>query len=1053
MKVRLLLILILTHIYAFLAGQDYFFTQYGQSEGLSNSFIYSINQGKDGYLWIGTAQGLYQYDGFEFRHFTEQDSLAENFITTIYKDFSGGLWVGHLKGSITHIDNNRFTKLTDTTLTGSPITSITESDTGTIWFSTQNDGLLLSRPGKPLTRISTPLDKELIFKIRHISGNLFVAGTQENLYLLEYHQDSSYMSEKVRIVDFPTSKVVEIIKIKEGKYFIISKDKGIFSLLIDKTNLECHLTRINPDIKGENDNIQGAALIRMNELWINTAMSGIIRYRTDSESGKLILDGYINSDTGLESNEVKCIFEDREGNIWLGLYGGGLLRMVDDNIKFLSYANITGSDHIYSLSADSSHIWFASDNLIASVIPGSGKIDKVYPFPGHLSDSQINSIYCSGNGLVYLGFEKAGLYSFNPSERKFKKIFLSPDALRNSINHITGNGNTLWISTKKGALKLSIDTGTLKWFSMSNGLPNNNIQDLFIDSTGRVLVGTTCNIILGINTEDSITSLNNTSSFGPNKIMSFAEDNNGSLWIATYGNGVFKFRSDGNLNYTFSSGLLADYCYSIVFDNKHRILVGHRGGFSQIDTKSGKIRNYIFNEGIRSTSDFYPNAVFTDSKNNIWFGTSEGIVELLSQSGNDNRIKPPILHIDAVYVNKVKINIQEIIKLKPGNYEIRIEYTGINLKDPEGVTYQTMLGGYSSGWSDISTRRTIVYENVRHGQYEFKLKAFGEDDVPVPEPLTFKIQVKKPIYLSVWFYIAIVALAGFSLYQFIRIREKTLRAIQEKLLKNLDEKTKEIIVKEEIIKERNKTEKILIAAKERAELSDRLKSSFLANMSHEIRTPMNAIVGLSELLRDKGYSEEQRTEFMDLIVSNSTSLLGLIDDILDISKIESNQLDIYQKECKVYPLINELYLHYSKELKSSEKAELDFRIAMEARYYDLTIITDEKRLKQVLGKLLDNAIKFTDSGSIVLGAYPEADRIIFFVEDTGIGLSEDEKKIIFDLFRKVEDNKLRLYRGTGLGLALSQNLIRLMGGEISVESEVNKGSRFYFSLPLTLKDK
>ena len=184
-----------------------------------------------------------------------------------------------------------------------------------------------------------------------------------------------------------------------------------------------------------------------------------------------------------------------------------------------------------------------------------------------------------------------------------------------------------------------------------------------------------------------------------------------------------------------------------------------------------------------------------------------------------------------------------------------------------------------------------------------------------------------------------------------------------------------------------------------------------------------------------------------MIVSNSNSLLGLIDDILDISKIESNQLNIHFRACKVYPLLNELYQRYTAELKSREKYDLDFRLSVETRDYDLTFEADGSRLKQVLSKLLDNAIKFTDSGYIVLGCYPEEDRIFFYVEDTGIGLSEDKKEVIFKLFRKVEDNKLRLYRGTGLGLSLSQNLVKLMGGEIKVESEVNKGSRFYFSLP------
>jgi signal transduction histidine kinase/CheY-like chemotaxis protein len=280
-----------------------------------------------------------------------------------------------------------------------------------------------------------------------------------------------------------------------------------------------------------------------------------------------------------------------------------------------------------------------------------------------------------------------------------------------------------------------------------------------------------------------------------------------------------------------------------------------------------------------------------------------------------------------------------------------------------------------------------------------------------------------------------------------------MRTFQERLLKKIDEKTKEIIVKEEIIKERKKAEKILIAAKEKAELSDKLKSSFLTNMSHEIRTPMNAIVGLSELLKDKDFSEPEKTEFVDLILANSNSLLELIDDILDISKIESNQLKINLKEFEVYPLLNELYHRYTDEIKSKEKSSVDFRLSVNLKDNSLSIESDALRLKQVLSKLLDNAIKFTDAGHITLGCTLQKDKIMFFVEDTGIGLSEDKKEIIFELFRKVEDNNLRLYRGTGLGLSLSQSLVKMMGSEIKVESEVKKGSRFYFHLPFKRKNR
>ena len=1046
MRIRSLNIIILILACIRLSGQENYFRQYGPTDGLGNQYIYSINQGNDGFLWIGTAEGLYRFDGYEFRHYTEKDNLAEDFVTVIFKDFSGGLWLGHMNGGITHIVDSRFTKFSDTTSVYSSISSITESDTGTIWFSTQNQGLLVYDSTNRMTRISVPID-EIIVKLMYISGNLFLAGTQESLYILEYQKESSSMTVKQKISDYPSSKVAEVLKMKKGEYFVFSKDKGIYSLSASDSVFECNHVELNEAAERYIDNTQGAIKVKQNEVWVNTTFKGVIKFNIENSTGKLVVSGYINAETGLQSNEVKCMFEDDEGNIWLGMYGGGLLRLINDNLKFLTYARTLGSDQIYSLSRDSIYIWLATDNKVARISPETGQVRNFYPFPEYLSGARVNSVYCATDSLIYLGFEKEGLYALNPVQNSIVKIQLSTDVLENSVKYITGKGNTLWIGTRKGACKLNITSGKMMWFNKSNGLPNNDIQELFVDSDGRILVGTSCNTVYYINAEDTVKTLKNIPTFGLNSIMSFSEDNAGSIWIGTYGNGVFKFAENGNLNYTVASGLISDYCYSMIYDEMHRIFIGHRGGISQIDTKTDKIRSYNYNEGIKNTTDFYPNSVLSDNYNNIWFGTSDGIIILNSRTGTGS-MKPLPMHIDAIYINKGRISPNTTITLKPGNYEIRIEYSGINLSNPDNVTYQTMLEGYSSSWSDLSSRRSVTYEKVGYGQYVFKLKAFNENFTPVKDPLTIRLKIKKPVYLSFWFYLIIISLAIFALYEFIRIRESAMKALQEKLLKNLDEKTKEIIVKEEIIKERQKNEQVLIAAKERAELSDRLKTSFLTNISHEIRTPMNAIVGSSELLKSQNFPEEERIELLNLIVSNSNSLIGLIDDILDISKIESNQLKINFEECMVYPLLLELHKRYTDEMQVREKAHLDFRLSFEPENHGFSFKTDEIRLKQVLGKLLDNSIKFTDSGFITLGCSTKNDKVLFYVEDTGIGMSEDKKQVIFELFRKMEEDKLRLYRGTGLGLSLSQSLVKLMGGEIAVESELNRGSKFYFTLPL-----
>ncbi len=259
---------------------------------------------------------------------------------------------------------------------------------------------------------------------------------------------------------------------------------------------------------------------------------------------------------------------------------------------------------------------------------------------------------------------------------------------------------------------------------------------------------------------------------------------------------------------------------------------------------------------------------------------------------------------------------------------------------------------------------------------------------------------------------------------------------------------------EKIVERRTAQLKI---AKEKAEESDRLKSSFLANMSHEIRTPMNAIVGFSELISDVETDQDQRKELVSHLNSNCNSLLHLIDDIIDIARIEAGQLRIFKQDCFVNQTIIELYESFSEtDLKQIKNVELI--VEMENIDENLSIFTDPYRFRQVMNNLIGNAIKFTDQGYIKFGYHisPKGfeNYIRFFVKDTGIGLNTKEQKEIFEQFRKIDSEaNNKLYRGAGLGLAISKNLINELGGEIWITSESGTGSTFYFTLPYIKTNK
>ena len=239
-------------------------------------------------------------------------------------------------------------------------------------------------------------------------------------------------------------------------------------------------------------------------------------------------------------------------------------------------------------------------------------------------------------------------------------------------------------------------------------------------------------------------------------------------------------------------------------------------------------------------------------------------------------------------------------------------------------------------------------------------------------------------------------------------------------------------------------------AKESAQQSDELKTAFLANMSHEIRTPMNAIVGFSQLLNEEDISDDDKKQFIQLINSRSQDLLVLINDIVDISKVEAGLLKIVPKECSLDKILLEINHSFSSNRKIID-GNIDFKLTRVLNKQKSKVITDEVRIKQVLINLINNAIKYTSEGYINLGftleEYDSQQFVQFFVEDTGIGLSKEDQEIVFKRFRQVEDKSTKLVEGTGLGLSISDSLVHLLGGDIWVESESGKGSTFFFTIP------
>lgn len=249
------------------------------------------------------------------------------------------------------------------------------------------------------------------------------------------------------------------------------------------------------------------------------------------------------------------------------------------------------------------------------------------------------------------------------------------------------------------------------------------------------------------------------------------------------------------------------------------------------------------------------------------------------------------------------------------------------------------------------------------------------------------------------------------------------------------------------ITEQKEFEEALKIAKTKAQENDKLKSVFLANISHEIRTPMNGIIGFADLISQPQLPEDTRKNYVNIIKKSSEQLIRIIDDIIDFAKIESNQIVLKKKKFNLNKLIYDLSLLFNNQLEALQKANITLIPEVQLSDSSSEFTSDEQRINQIMSNLIDNAIKYTEEGSIRFGYEVQKSKVVFYVKDSGIGIPEEKQEVIFERFRQADEGNTRKFGGTGLGLSISQGLIRLLDGEIWFESKTDIGTTFYFSIP------
>ncbi len=991
-------------------------------EGLDNLNPNCIVQDRAGFLWVGTENGLFRYDGSAFTKFGTGDGLPGSFVRSLFVARDGRLWVGTTQGLAVSDRKGSFTPIPydDQVLRFGYNSGLSGNEFSETIYAATQVGIVTIAPrrkadGWEVQQLLSPQEKTRWFNPSNQTGVLSVPNGSVFFGCGEGICQKSGSVESWGPKDgLPKDRWSCFLLTKRGQIWA----RGLSHIAVFQETQRRWITHDPPGPKSNT--------------WLTLAEDPQGSVIAGLGPGMAILDGnrwrVFDVNNSLDETTVSSLFVGSEGLIWVGNMGHGIRKWLGyRQWEHWTKEHGLGSNEIWSIARDQAGALWVGQERGLDYMPPGGKLFSKLDVPAALR-GRCMQIVAAKDGVVWASFGNRQLGRIDPLTHAVHESSIA-DVRKLFID----SSDRVWVVTY-GPTFVSQGSGLTRSFHPVSALPKT--------ATGVVDVTESPDHTIWLLTPTQLFSSagqswksHDLSRFHLGKDLSkIALDSAGYVWIGGDTTGLTRFKLiGGELADPETMPLVSKSVLFVRIGKKGSVWIGEDKGVQMFD---GHVwQRYSVDDGL-IWNDLDDEAFWEDPDGSVWFGTSGGLSHLYSVRRVVARVPRTPVFLSANYGGHNFL--AGLHNLHWDGKPLIIDLASLNLRNERSIRFRYRLLGLERQWEETADH-IIRYPALAPKSYRFQVMAVDKDGGRVSSSDSFEFSVAPPWWLTLWFKAALcLFVLGISLGIW-RWRELVLASRRRKLERLVMERTDEL-------DQRLAEQKLL---KAEAVEANRAKSEFLAFMSHEIRTPMNGVIGMTALLSDTPLLKDQQ-EYVSAIRDSGSSLLAIINDILDLSKIEAGKLTLEETDFQLESLLTEA-VKLAERPAREKNVPVIFTCDSSLPSW---VAGDPVRLRQIALNFLSNAVKFTDQGhvtasaSLVTNSIDGKFMLKFAVTDTGIGISAEAQKRLFQTFTQADSSTTRQFGGTGLGLSISKRLAGMMNGEIGVESKLGSGSTFWVEVEL-----